>query len=326
MKSEKDLSRFAEAQAIIKDLQQAIEQKKRVRENLFEINPEWEQLSDEHWEQQEARCWIHGATEVREANELERWVFDVPPISDIAQQDATECVEGWQSFYQEGSEDCRELDETALDQPLEKENLQDYILRVAALREKHGKGNYWEWRTLKSFLAYLRKFPSIQTSFIEQIFPKEGDLLSIGARKRIIRKVDPESYPIPQRVTRDILYRLADMATDRRSNGLLSALESLGLSWLCLIASRLRLPIHLEMIAKTKASAISIDSGCPSILIPTLMGNRKCKISNLVAEFLIALSKIPSKKPRESIFNIYRLNKLPITSIILLQRGSFGII
>lgn len=57
---EQDLSHFAEAQVIIKDLQQAITQKKLVRENVFKINPEWEQLSYKHWQQQEARCWIHG--------------------------------------------------------------------------------------------------------------------------------------------------------------------------------------------------------------------------------------------------------------------------
>ncbi len=301
MKNEQDLFLFTEAQAIIKDLQQAIVQKKQIRENLFKLNSEWEQLSEEHWEQQEARCWIHGATEVCEANELERWLFDNPPISDIAQEDATKCLKYWQDFYQENSEDCGELAKAAMEQPQEGEILQDYILRVAALIEKQGKGNYWQWRTLRSLLGYLRKFPPIQTSFIEQILPKKGDLFSKGVRKRIIRKVAPEVYPISQHLTRDILYRLGDMAINGRPNSLLSALESLGLSWLCLIASRLRLPVHLEKVATIKPSAICIDDTFSSMLVPTLLGERRIGIANRVARFLIELAKIPSNKPRESI-------------------------
>ena len=301
MKNEQDLSHFTEAQAIIKDLQQAIIQKKQIREGLFKLNAEWEELSDEHWLQQEARCWMHGATDVSEIKKLERWLFDIPPISDIAQEDAAKCLKYWHAFHQENSEDCRELEITRLEQPLVGEILHDYVLRIAALTEKHGKGTYLEWRTLKSFLAYLRKFPSIQTSFIEQILPQKGDLFSTDGSKRIIRKIAPEAYPISQHLTRDILYRLGDMAINGRPNSLLTALESLGLSWLCLIASRLRLPVYLEKIIEIQPSAISIDSACSSIFVPTLMGDRECKISNRVAKFLIALSQIPSKKPRESI-------------------------
>ena len=91
------------------------------------------------------------------------------------------------------------------------------------------------------------------------------------------------------------------MATKGRPNSQLSALESLGLCWLCLTTSRFRLPTYLEMVEKTKVSAINIDGEYSTMLVPTLFGERKIRISVRVAKFLIALSKIPSKEPRETI-------------------------
>ena len=116
MKNEQDHS-FTEAQAIIKDLQQAIAQKKQIRELQSNLNPDWEEASSKYWQQQEARCWIHGATDVSETTKLERWLFDIPPISDVAQEDAAKCLKYWQAFLQENSEDFRELEITRLEQP-----------------------------------------------------------------------------------------------------------------------------------------------------------------------------------------------------------------
>lgn len=175
--------------------------------------------------------------------------------------------------------------------------LRDYIDRIAILVEKEGKGARLEWRALKSFLAYLRKIANEEIAIIEQIFPQKMDV-HYG---RIVRKIAPEVYPIPQEIARDILCELAQMATKGRPNSLLSALESLGLCWLCLTASRLRLPTYMEMIVQTKTSAVLFEENSSFILIPTLFGDRKIRISNRFAKFFVSLSKIPSKLPRESI-------------------------
>ena len=294
---------FDEAQTIIEDLQQAITKNKQIRDGIKKNNPDWEQLSDAHWEEKKSRCWLHGATEIFETNELERWLFETPPLSDTAKESASKCVKCWiewlnqsDAFYDEHSKNFE------LENPEEGEILRDYVLRMAILVEKGGKGDRLKWRALKSFLAYLRNIAPEEIAFIEQIFPKKMDLHF----NSIIRKISPEVYPISQEVTSDILCELAQLATKGRPNSLLSALEALGLNWLCLTTSRLRWPTHLEMVEKIKVSAIKFDGEYPMILVPTLFGEKEIRISIRVAKFLIALSKIPSKNPRMTIIQLPR--------------------
>lgn len=143
----------------------------------------------------------------------------------------------------------------------------------------------------------MRKIAPEEIAFIEQIFPQKMDI-HYG---HIIRKIAPEIYPITQEIARDILCELAQMAIHGRSNSILTALESLGFAWLCLTASRLRLPTYIEMIRNTKPSAIIFEGDFPFLLIPTLFGERKIRISKRFAKFFLSLSEIPSKLPRETI-------------------------
>jgi hypothetical protein len=286
-----------EAQNIILDLESDILRHKNIWTQIEADNPGWDQLSDENWQIKQARCWIHGATDLSESNELEKWLFDKPPLSDTAKEKASKCIKYWKQWLKQQDAYYRDFEEFELETPLEDEILRDYIVRISILVEEEGKGARLEWRALKSFLAYMRKIAPEEIAFIEQVFPQKMDIYY----GRIIRKITPEVYPIPQEIAYNILYELARMATKGRSNAILSALESLGLCWLCLTASRLRLPTYLELIEKTKMTAITLDGDYPTMLVPTLFGDRKIRISKRLAKFFIALSKIPSKTSRETI-------------------------
>ncbi len=296
-----------EAQSILLDLKSELQKHHDFWITAQKDNPDFEQLLNPHWEVKHARCWLHGATDLQESNELERWLFDKPLLTDMANEKASKCIECWKEWSDEKNRYYSDFSGFNVEVPLKDEILHDYLHRVAALieeenRESQGLENRTKeiplkWRAFKAFLDYLRKLPAAEHAFIEQIFPKKMDLF-FG---RIRRKISLETYPISQGAAADILINLAEMGTTGRPNRHLSALESLGLAWLCLTASRLRLPTHLELIEKTKISAISVTGTFPTIQIPTLFGPRQIRISCRTSQFLLALSKIASKYNRECI-------------------------
>lgn len=288
---------IVEAQAVLNDLEYELQKYRNLWDQLKKDNPEFEPVSNENWGKKHAQCWLHGATELEESNALEKWLFDSPPLSNTAKENALKHIKAWKDELEQSDAYYAVFDEFELETPHKDEILYDYLCRIAALVEKEGKGARLEWRALKSFLAYMRYLPPEEIAFIEQIFPQKMGI-HFG---QIIRKIPPEVYPISQEAAGAILFELAQMAIKGRPNSRLSALECLGLSWMCLTASRLRLPTYLERVTKTKALAISIDGEYPIMLVPTHFGERKVRISARVAKFLIALAKTPSKTSRETI-------------------------
>jgi hypothetical protein len=204
---------------------------------------------------------------------------------------------------------------------------------MAASIEKYGEGNRLKRGSIKCFLAYMRNIAVEKIAFIEQILPekiKVRPILRYNSRTlpktvssetepttlnkindldqavpirtgKIVRKIDPEVHAISQEETSDIIRELNRLATQGRPNRHLSALESLGLCFMCLAASRLRLPTHLIMIKAIKKSAIFFSGDYPILKVPTLFGERPVRISNRVARYLLAVSSIPSKNIRETI-------------------------
>ena len=118
---------------------------------------------------------------------------------------------------------------------------------------------------------------------------------------RIIRIITPEVPSIPEETAAKIIIELARRCRFERRNAHLTAAESLGLCWLCLTASRLRLPIYLETLQAIKTTALHLRGEFPMLLVPTFFGDRPIRISCRLAKFLHALSLIPFKKPRETI-------------------------
>lgn len=271
-------------------------------------NPDFEQPSDGNWEIRQAKCWLHGSTDWSESVELEKWLFCNPLLTDMANEKASECIECWKEWSERESKYYSDFPGFDVEPALKGEILFNYLHRVAALIEEENKESQGlenkmkeiplKWRSFKAFLDYLRQMPSQACAFIEQIFPKKMGVF-FG---KIRRTISLEAYPISQEAAADILKELTEMGTTGRPNRYLSALESLGLAWLCLTASRLRLPIYLEAIAKTKISAISTAGAYPTIQIPTFFGPREIRISHRMSQFFLALSKISSNSPRETIF------------------------
>lgn len=286
-----------EAQQVLIELETELCKCRSLWVQLQNDNPGFEQTSEENWQIKHARSWIHGATDLWESNAIETWLFDKPPLSDNAKEKASKCIKYWKIWLEQSNAYYGDFEDFEIEKPHKGEMLRDYLIRMADLVEKEGKGARLGWRALKSFLGYMRKIAPEEIAFIEQIFPKKMDIY-FG---KIIRIIAPEVYPIPQEVAGDIICELVRLATQGRPNGHLSALETLGQCWMCLTASRLRLPTYIEMIEKTKVIAISNNGEYPMMFVPTLFGARKIRISHRIAKFLLALSRIPSKHPRETI-------------------------
>jgi len=289
-----------QAKGVLTDLESALEIKKSGWLQVRKDNPDFEPVSEENWREKSSRCWLHGATHIFETNEMDQWLFVRVDPSKLAQKKVSPLIGLWKKRISEkGPWGHYYSDDPRFNLKSKKnETLIEFIVRMARQTEELGKGHGIAWRALKSFLSFLRStYPQEEVAFIEQIFPLEMDVFY----GRIIRKIPPEVYPIPLETAGDIIHELAIMCSNCRPDAQLGLLETLGFCWLCLTASRLRLPTEVAMIYKTKASSINFDSDSPTILVPTLFGDQKIRISRRIAEFFHLLSKIPSEKPREMI-------------------------
>ncbi len=246
--------------------------------------------------------WLHGGTFARDCNRLERRLVDQRPLTKAAQIRAIEVYSDWRKWLETkgplGSYYI-DFDEFQIPTPEKEELLVYFVIRLARLVEDNGKGHRLEWRAVKSFLDFLRKsYPVEEVAFIEHMFPKKMDV----HHGRIRRVIPPEAYPIPEKTASDILIELAQRSRNhRRLDARLTAAESLGLCWLCITASRLRLPTHVQTIKRMEPAAMQAGLGLPILQVPTWFGNRPVEISHLVLKFLNVLSRVPSKQPRKSI-------------------------
>lgn len=286
-----------EAKEILNDLEKDLEKSAAIWQQIHIDNPWFPYASNQEWQRKKAYCWIHGATEFHETNELERWLFDHPPLSDSAKENAAKCVDYWRKWLEIKDAYYEPFEDFEFEYPQDHETLNQFLFRMAKKVEKEGRGARLEWRALKSFLSYLRNIAQEEIAFIEQIFPQKMGF----SGNQIIRKIAPEVYPIPYETAARILIELARQCRVNRTNAQLAAAESLGLCWLCLSASRLRLPIYLESIYAIGSTAIQLDETLPILKVPTLFGDRAVRISTRVAKYLYLLSNIPSKKPRKII-------------------------
>lgn len=291
---------LAQAKAVIIDLEAALEEKNKGWLEVRQDNPEFEQVNEENCREKTSNFLLHGATDIFESNELSTWLHISLPLSKLAQTKASKHIEAWEMVMEsKGPWGHYYADDPRFFIKSEKnETLLNFIIQMAVKTEIFGKGDRIEWRALKSFLGYLRgTYPKEEVAFIEQIFPSDMDVFY----NRIIRKIPREVYPIPLQVAGDIIQGFMTLCKDSRPNAQHSFVEALGLCWLCLTASRLRLPIELEAIYQTKSSAISFEDEFPTILIPTFFGNQKIRISWRIAKFLSHLSEISSNQPRDTI-------------------------
>lgn len=286
-----------EFKEVIDDLSQGIETIKTTWENIRELNPDFEQVSEEEWRSKEALCWLHGGTKFQETVELEQWLYFYAKGSETADSLASKYHDEWGEYIREEGV-YLDFKQSNLIATKEGESLLDYIQRCATLIEDNGWGGKKSKRAFKSFLAYLRKFnKEEEIAFIEHIFPEKMDL-HYG---RIIRVIRPQVYSIPHQIAGDIVKELAYKCAYGRPNAQLKAAEALGLAWLCLTASRIRHPRSLEMVHGMEKEDLILGGEYPELLIPSIFGKQKIRISCRVARFLKSLIDIPSEKPRKTI-------------------------
>ncbi len=247
----KDSNHLNEAKDILNDLENELAKKKLIWQQLDIDNPGFE-LSEKNWRDHQASCWLHGATDLRESNELERWLVMNPPLSDLAKTKALKCITAWKEWLTIKDAYYSDSEDFEFEKPFKRESLIEFLYRTAGIVEKEGPLARAKWRALKSFLGYLRHLCPEEIAFIEQIFPRKMEI----KHGRIIRKIAPEVPAIPVEIAAAILMDFAKTSRKGRKDAQITALESLGLCWLCLTTSRLRLPMHLEIIHSTPASSL----------------------------------------------------------------------
>lgn len=281
-----------EACAVLDDFDNEVAVIKASWEQSAQDNPNFEQVSSESWQEKYYRMWLHGATDVWECNELERWLTDYPSSTAVANAPAEEIHAAWRKWlpvagpvrvskvvdYDKKSRKYveretkkpseafyAEHDQFEIPEPLVGETLYNFIVRLArSFEEQHDKhqkrerkerqlGDWLEERALKSFLGFVRNnYPSEQVAFIEHIFPQKMDL-HFG---RIIRLIPSEAYPIPEKTAAEILIELARRCRNGRSDARHTAVESLALCWLCIACSRIRLPKNLKVVRSLRPEAV----------------------------------------------------------------------
>lgn len=275
-----------EASAILDDFENEI-----IGVKTFCGYPATDTPHSQEWQEKYYRMWLHGATNVWERNELERWLTDYPSSTTVANSCAETMYTAWRKWLfvsgpiklskvwdydkksrshveresQHSETFYAEHDKFDIPRALEEEMLYDFIARLVRSFEdqydKHQKcerkeRNVGDWlaeRALKSFLDFIRKnHPSEQVAFIEHIFPQKMSL-HFG---RIIRLIPPEAYPVPEKTAAEILIELARRCRSGHPVARHTAVESLALSLLCIACSRIRLPKNLEVVRKLKPGAV----------------------------------------------------------------------
>ncbi len=285
-----------EFRKIIDDLIQGINAISETYSSIRELNPDFEQVSEKEWRKKEARFWLHGGTDLHETVEY------YPEGTKTAHSLASIHYFEWVEYIEEGGKDGEnkylDFRPDDLIEPEKDETLLEYIQKLASLVETKGWGSKKEKRALRAFLDYLKVYYKQEDiAFIEHIFPEKTDL----HHGRIIRLIWLQSYPISQEVAAGIVRELAYKCAYGRTNAKLKAAEALGLSWLCLIAARIRLPRTLEMVHGRSSEDLLLNGDYPELLIPSLFGKQKIRISLRVARFLQALIQVPSARPRKTI-------------------------
>lgn len=255
----------SELHTIVEELIQLIDHERQDWVETRNLNPHFEQLSEEHWRVREASYWVYGSTDYSEVAELEQWLYH-PPIATRRQSSkARPHYRRWANYLLEDGL-LADFHAHHLSRPKGTQSLGDYIVGLAHSIEEHGWGTKKSKRALNSFLAFLRdtKSPK-QVAFIEHIFPKAKDLRS----SRIIRKPPPQTRRISIQLAADIIRELAHQCAYGRKNARHHAGEALALVWLCLIASRIRLPRSLESVHRIPARALTAREGNPELLVPS---------------------------------------------------------
>jgi len=285
--------------AILSDLEAELESVEKIWGQLRQDNPSFEEMSENSWQSKRACIWLHGATQVQERNELEKWLnFNTVP-SPMANDKATIYYKNW-GYHIMAEGIYADFFDDDLVPPIQNENLFEYIWGLADRVQNNGWGSKKSKRALRSFLSYLRNdTPIEEIAFLEHIFPQKMDL----RHRSIIRLIRPQVFPISIERAAEIIRTLAKAVIDGRPNARIKNAEALALCWLCLTSSRIRLPKTLEGVHAMCIDALAYENETPFIMIPTIFGPQKLQISKTVAKYLNVIADIYSDHDRKVIIH-----------------------
>lgn len=244
------------------------------------------------WPRKEAYCWVF-ADLYDHFGRFDRTAPDV----DAAHELARPHYDAWLKLEL----DIQWRSAGIIEYPYEKETVQCYLDRILSGFHKDKACKSAKWRSLCSFISYLRQiYPLDERGCIEEIFPEEMKLFN----GRIAKINPPTAYPIDVYTTASILKNLAVEVLEGRPNAQLCAAEALGLAMVCLTSSRRRLPTQLKLVSQIPINCLlfpgspdySDKINRPLLMIPTFYGTSLVPISQTMANYLNATKNILPKE------------------------------
>lgn len=280
------------AKALLMDFQQDLIRKKQEWKffNGESIDPRLIQSQQNPWEREEAYSWMHFDANIYRLRSSERINGPVSesPLIKIYSESAAKYYLEWQRlekdiFYRKNT----------IPLPTGDESILAYLQELFGLTTKNESKRNW-WQSLRSFLAFVRKsLAKEQQGFLESIFPREMELID----EKLIRKIKKQVYPIDIIFASNIVQTLVTASLGEKTEAKTKTILSiLGLVWMCLTASRQRLPTELSLIYGSDHSRlIARDEGAHFIFkVPTFFDGVEIPISSYLFRFLSLLSQVGS--------------------------------
>ncbi|MGE4574512.1 hypothetical protein [Parachlamydia sp.] len=270
------------------------------REDLIRKKLEWKSFNGESvdphliqseqfpWEREEAYSWMYFDANVyrlRSSERINRIVSESPLIK-IYSAPAKKYYSEWQKLEKDVY-----YRKNIIPQPTGNESILAYLQELFDLTKKDGSERNW-WQSLRSFLAFVRNsFAKEQQGFLESLFPREMELME----EKLIRKIKKQVYPIDIVFASKIIQALITASLEEKVEAKCKTiLSTLGLVWMCLTASRQRLPTELTLIYDSDYSRlIARDEATRFVFkVPTFFDGVEIPISNYLFRFLNLLSQI----------------------------------
>lgn len=241
------------------------------------------------WEKEEAYAWIYGA---RRYIPLIHRISPTRPLPSFYSQTAKPLFDKWLELFL----DIQNFHKYHIPDPLKNETLYLYLERIHSIVISRKERRTIWWDSLRSFTHFLRdqaKQDIENLGELDVIFPEDMTIYS----DTIIRKVPVTLYPIDIWAVAEILQNLCRFALEGRSNAQESAVQALGLAWVCLTSSHARCMTRLEILHELPVDNLKEvpqnDLLQPNhcLTIPTFFGNSNAPISETVHNYLFALHR-----------------------------------
>jgi len=182
--------------------------------------------------------------------------------------------------------------------PNETETLQEYLVGLSEkiYAQKGCTSNFGN--SVRSLVWYLHEtLEEGQAGFLEGVFPKKMDISDEGI---IMRKIRPQVPPVDIFVAATIVEEFMKVVLHGRSDSQFAAAEVLAFLFICLTSGRVRFPttqqlLHSFDMSNSENAIKSLENSSKVLLsVPTLCGIIEVPVSQMLLEYLLALTKMNS--------------------------------